>query len=244
MRAIDPLGGLFGRLHIGVRRRLNPGAFLADSEQRTVYNRLRAVKPRELCRYPIAQTRFVVIDTETTGFQAYAGDEIVSIALIELQGVEPTGRVFTSLVNPGRPIPPASTAIHQLTDADVAEAPSIAELLPDIVRFIGESTVIGHHVSFDLRFLNKTLQPQFLCRIRHPWLDTMLLFLAVSGRLGHYSLEEVAQFCDVEIHDRHTAYGDAVATAAMFKVLVSYLPSGSYPVSRLLKWQTHMGQLR
>lgn len=237
----DHFGEILVRLHVSVRRWFNPEGLLADPRRREVHNRLRALNHRDLSRTLVDKTRFVVIDTETTGLKAYARDEIVSIALIELQGVEPTGRTFTTLVNPRRCIPPESTAIHHITNADVAEAPGIEDVLHDVVRFMGDSILVGHHVLFDLRFLNKTLQKRFLCRLKHPWLDTMMLYTAVSGRLGHYTLEEVAQFCRVEIHHRHTAYGDAMATAAMFKTLVLHLTTGNHSVSSLIKQQAQIG---
>lgn len=243
MRTNNQLGEVLARLHSGIQRRLRPTPLLDDPARRWVHDRLLALNPKILTRTLVAQARFVVIDTETTGFNAYAGDEIVSIALIELQGVEPTGRVFKTFVNPKRAIPPESTAVHHIRDADVDHAPVIEEVLPEVVRFMGESILVGHHVSFDLRFLNKTLQKQFLCHLRHPWVDTMLLYLAVSGRLNHYSLDEVARFYHVEIRDRHTAYGDAVATAAVFKKLAGYLITDAMPVSRLIQRQTTLGQV-
>ncbi|MDH3600797.1 MAG: 3'-5' exonuclease [Candidatus Tectomicrobia bacterium] len=232
---------LLGRLRLGVQRQFGATSLLADPWQRAVYDDLRALKPRSITRTPVSRTRFVVIDTETTGLHAYAGDEIISIALVELRGFTVTGRTLSTLVNPRRPIPPESTAIHHLTNADVADAPVIEEVLPDVVRFIGRSVLVGHHVNFDLRFLNKTLRKQCLCRLRHPWLDTMMLYSAVSGRLGHYTLEEVAEFCQVELRKRHTAYGDAVMTAFMFKWLAERLTNGRHPVSKLIKWQTQVG---
>ncbi|HSA63448.1 MAG TPA: hypothetical protein VLE25_02050 [Nitrospira sp.] len=54
--------------------------------------------------------------------------------------------------------------------------------------------------------------------------------------MGHYTLEEVAEFCQVELWQRHTAYGDAVMTALMFKWLGERLTHGRHPVSKLIKW--------
>jgi DNA polymerase-3 subunit epsilon len=232
---------LLGRFRFGVQRRFGATSLLADPWQRAVYDDLRALNPRSLTRTPVSCTRFVVLDTETTGLHAYAGDEIISIALVELCGFQMTGRTLSTLVNPKRPIPPESTAIHHLTNADVADAPVMEEVLPDVVRFIGHSVLVGHHVNFDLRFLNKTLRKQCRCRLRHPWLDTMMLYAAVSGRIGPYTLEEVAEFCQVELWKRHTAYGDAVMTALMFKWLGERLTHGRHPVSKLIKWQTQVG---
>ena len=131
--------------------------------------------------------------------------------------------------------------MHSICDADVAYAPPIEEVLHDVTRFIGESVLVGHHVPFDLRFLNKALHRKFRCRLRNPWLDTMLMYVALSGRLGHYSLEDVARFCNVEIRDRHTARGDALMTAAMFKTLASSLIAGHRTVGTLIKRQTQAG---
>ncbi len=243
MRGNDNLGDFIASLRLRFWRQRQFDILLADPRRRAVHDRLRDLKTQHLIRTPVVRTRFVVIDTETTGLQAYAGDEMVSISLIELQGLEPTGREFNTFINPQRPIPPASTAIHQITDADVADAPVIADVLPDVVRFIGTSVVVGHHVPFDIRFLNKTLQQQFLCRLQHPWLDTMMLYLAVSGRWGHYTLEEVAALCHVDIRGRHTARGDARITADVFKTLIPRLTSGVHPVSRVIKRQTAVGHV-
>ena len=239
MRAKEPVATIVERLRAcfdGLR--YDPR--LADARFCAVQNRVRALKPRTLTCMPVAETRFVVLDTETTGFKVYGGDEIVSIALLELHGLEPTGREFTTLVNPRRSIPMVSTAVHNICDADVAHAPVIEEVLHDVTGFIGESVLVGHHVPFDLRFLNRALHQGFRCRLRNPWLDTMLMYVALSGRLGHYTLEDVAGFCGVEICGRHTARGDALMTAAMFKTLASQLSDGHRAVSMLIKRQTRL----
>jgi DNA polymerase-3 subunit epsilon len=237
----EQLGELFGRIQAGLRRSLKKGALLADPTMLALHQRLRQLEPKRLTRRTIAATRFVIIDTETTGLHAYAGDEICSIALLEMQGLELTGREFNSLINPGRRISERSSRIHRLTDETVKDAPVIEQALPAITEFIGESVIVGHHVGFDIRFLNKTLQKALLCRLRHPWLDTMLLFLASSGRVGHYTLEQVAAHNQVEIRRRHTAYGDAMATAQIFKKLASRLAEYDNPVQRLIDRQFELG---
>ena len=75
----------------------------------------------------VERTRIVVVDLETTGFGVYAGDEIVSVAMIEYLGAQTTGRVFDSLINPGRSIPKVSSRIHGISDDDVKRAPTIDE---------------------------------------------------------------------------------------------------------------------
>ena len=237
MRANEPVVLWMDRLRACLAG-LRSDPLLADSQSYAVHTRVRALKPKSLTGLPVHETRFVVMDTETTGFEAYGDDEIVSIALLELRGLEPTGREFNTLVNPGRSIPPSSTAVHNICDADVTNAPVIEEVLHDVTGFIGESVLVGHHVPFDIRFLNKALHRRFRCRLRNPWLDTMLMYVALSGRLGHYSLEDVARYCRVDVRDRHTARGDALMTAAMFKRLALDLTANPCTVSALIKLQT------
>jgi DNA polymerase-3 subunit epsilon len=230
---------MIGRINAGFRRALNKGALLTEPRMRLLHDRLVNFKTNHILQKPVVKSRFVVIDTETTGFKAYAGDEICSIALIELYGTNPTGNRYQSLVNPGRPIPAESTAIHGIHDADVEGAPVIEQILIDIVDFIGESIIIGHHIGFDLRFLNRILQKELLCRLKHPWLDTMLLYHATSGRVGHYSLDEVATTLNIGLEQRHTAIGDASITASVFKELVESLDAGEISIRELVDKQFH-----
>ena len=239
MRVNEPGAPLIDRLRACIAG-LRHDQRLADSQSHDIHARVRALKPKALTCLPVDETRFVVVDTETTGFKVYGGDEIVSIALLELRGLEATGREFNTLVNPRRSIPPHSTAVHNISDSDVTDAPAIEEVLHDVTQFIGESVLVGHHVPFDIRFLNKALHGRFRCRLRNPWLDTMLMYVALSGRLGHYSLEEVARYCGVGISGRHTARGDALMTAAMFKTLASQLIAGRDRVATLIKCQTRL----
>ncbi len=238
----EQLNEIFARIHAGLRRKVKRGALLADETMHALHDRLLTLDTKALTQGTVKDCRFVVIDTETTGFKAYAGDEIVSISLIELEGVEPTGRELYTLVNPGREIPAESTEIHHITDDQVRDAPVIEEVLIDVADFIGQSVIVGHHVNFDIRFLNKTLQKELLCHLKHPWLDTMMMYLAASGRVGHYTLEEVAHFTRVPIQDRHTARGDALTTAGIFANLVEKLGECTCSVDHLIRRQYEFGQ--
>ena len=210
---------------------------------RGLLQRLAALWPRRDPRLdrPVAETRFVVLDTETTGLYAYAGDQVVAIAVLELEGLVPTGRHWSSLVNPGRPIPAEATAIHGITDEQVAGAPALDTVLPVVDAFLADAPLVGHHTAFDLRFINRARRRAGRPPLRNPVLDTMLLYLATSGRLGHYTLEEVAGACGVTIRHRHTALGDARAAADIFACLVPRLVDPQRPLRSLLAAQRQAG---
>ena len=202
--------------------------------------KFRRQNKKKILAQTIEESRFVVMDTETTGFKVYAGDEMISIAMLEYTGLNPTGREYVQLINPKRLIPAESTAIHHISDEDVADSPEIEEVLPEIAEFIGDAIIIGHHINFDIRFLNKYLKRQISCQLRNPSLDTMLLFTTHTGRIGHYSLEEIAERCHVEIVDRHTARGDALMAAGIFACITPLLSAPHSTVNHLYKQQfTH-----
>ncbi len=231
MAADRPLAELADRLRASYNRLLKPATL---AERRELLDRCANFDRGQLMATPIADARFVVIDTETTGFSAYAGDEIVQVALLEYRGLEPTGAEYVSLVRPGCAIPATSTAIHGIDDTMVKDAPKIDEIIDDIVNFIDHAVIVGHHVAFDMRFLNRVMHRCLYCRLPQPTVDTMLLYLAYTGRFGHYELEEIATACDIGLTGRHDARGDAVICGGVFAHLTPILTPEHATVAELL----------
>ena len=172
----------------------------------------------------MSELAFVVFDTETTGLDP-ARDEIVQIAAVRLLGGRLLrGEVFDTLVDPGRPIPPGSTAVHQITDADVAGAPRIAEAGQGFARFAQGAVLVAHHASFDIAMLDaKAAQTGW--RPEAPALCTGLLSAALYAHAEDHTLDALAARFGVEIPEdrRHTALGDAEAAAAVFLRMVPVL---------------------
>lgn len=101
-----------------------------------------------------APMRHIVLDTETTGMKAEGDDRIVEIGALELVNYVPTGKIFHHYINPERPIPAEVTAIHGITDAMVADKPVYAEIVDELITFLGDSQLVIHNAEFDMRFLN------------------------------------------------------------------------------------------
>ncbi|CAM2008531.1 3'-5' exonuclease [Acanthopleuribacter pedis] len=92
--------------------------------------------------------KLVVFDLETTGLEADC--KIVQIAMIRGE------KIYQSLVNPGMPIPPESTEIHRITDADVVDAPTFADIVDDVLAFIQDSVLSGFNIrKFDVPVLRR-----------------------------------------------------------------------------------------
>ena len=94
------------------------------------------------------------IDTETTGIDPDA-DAIVEIAIVRYRNGVPD--VFHSLVNPGFPIPPTASAVHHITDDDVRDAPTMAELTPRIRELLDGAHRSAHNAGFDALFVDPIL---------------------------------------------------------------------------------------
>jgi DNA polymerase-3 subunit epsilon len=166
-----------------------------------------------------------VLDVETTGLDPEA-DRIVSIACVRIRGgAVRRGETLDVVVNPGRPIPPATARIHGITDEMAAGAPTVDAVLPEILRFAENTVLVGHHVWFDLAFLGRATDGLGLPRLSstHAVLDTRMLSEVVHGSLVRHDLDAVCQRLGVASPGRHSALGDALATAEVLIRLVALL---------------------
>lgn len=175
---------------------------------------------------PLDRATFVVFDTETTGLDPDRGDRVVSLAGVKVQdGTVRRSKRFDALVNPGRPIPTASVLLHGITDARVAGMPSLQVVMSAFLRFADGAVLAGHEVWFDLRFLEAETKRHDMPSITssHLVLDTRLLSRLVHGELPEHDLDTVAGRLGVTIQGRHSALGDAYATAEVLVRLLGLL---------------------
>ena len=168
---------------------------------------------------------YVVFDTETTGLNPRQGDEIVQLAALRIvNGRRVDGEVFDTLVNPGRPIPAVSTSVHGITDAMVADAPPVADVVRRFHKFAEGAVLIAHNAPFDMEFLRR-VEAQLGLTFDMPVLDTVLLSAVVFGQHEVHSLDALSHRLGINIPEeaRHTAIGDTLATADAFLKLVPML---------------------
>lgn len=185
------------------------------------FDLLHAELPAELSKAPLKNLSYVVFDTETTGLNP-AVDEICQIAAIRIvNGRIVEGERFDMLVNPGRHIPAASTAVHHITNDMVANAPSPSEAIARFHRFAAGAVLVAHNAPFDMAFLQRR-EGQIDARFDQPILDTVLCSAVLFGQSAEHTLDALCTRLGIVIPeaDRHTAIGDALGTAeAMRKML-------------------------
>jgi DNA polymerase III epsilon subunit family exonuclease len=165
---------------------------------------------------PLIALDTVVLDTETTGLDVRQ-DRIIQIGAVRMHGADILeSEVFDVIVNPGIPIPPASSRVHGLSDADVAGRPGVAEVLDGLRDFIGNRVVVGHSINFDLAMLRNEAHRHGVHWKEPRWLDVALMSVAITPGLVSPSLDNLALTYGVQIEGRHTALGDALATAGVY----------------------------
>ncbi|MCX7960413.1 MAG: exonuclease domain-containing protein [Burkholderiales bacterium] len=178
---------------------------------------------RALAERPLAELAYTVFDTETTGLEPSAGDEIVSIGAVRIvNGRLLRSEVFEALVNPRRPMSREAVKIHGIDAATLAGQPTIEQVLPAFRRFCEDTVLVAHNAAFDMRFLELKEQASGVA-FDQPVLDTLLLSAAVHPAQSDHRLEAIAERLGVPVLGRHTALGDALLTAEIFLRLIPLL---------------------
>jgi ATP-dependent DNA helicase DinG len=155
---------------------------------------------------------FVALDLETTGLNPDR-DAIIEIGAIKFRdGV--AIEQFTTLINPGRPIPYEVQQLTGICDADVAGKPHFREIAGQAMRFIGSLPVVGHNVSFDLAFM----RAQGLLA-ENIGLDTWELASVLLPHQSSYSLGSLADALGLKLENAHRAFHDAQATGELYNLL-------------------------
>jgi len=176
----------------------------------------------------INTTRFVVLDTETTGFD-YENDRILCIGAIVLQNnrisIQDSFEIFIEQEHYNQ----ATAQIHGILKDFVLDRPKELEALEQFLAFLGDSIIIAHHTKFDVTMINKALERNELPKLKNRTLDTAVLYkktLIVSNLLEvkeNYTLDDLADKFDISKKDRHTAMGDAYITAIAFLKILKKL---------------------
>jgi CBS domain-containing protein len=174
---------------------------------------------------PLIALDAVVIDTETTSLDP-AKARMVEFAGVRIAAGQLDTAPFRTLVRPNEPIPEATTRIHGIDDAAVAQAQAFAELWPTLSSLIDDHVVIGHTLGFDLAVLKRECDLARIAWKRPRSLDTRLLAEFVNPTLAGYSLDQLAAWLGVDMTGRHSALGDATITARVFLALVPKLREG------------------
>jgi ATP-dependent DNA helicase DinG len=153
----------------------------------------------------------VVIDTETTGLDPL-NDRIIDVGAVRLDEDLVVVERFTSLVDPGVPIPLFVTRLTGIEDTDVAGAPRITEVLEGLRTFAGDAILVGHNAAFDREHLAAAARRGGAAPLDNEWFDTLEAALLLYPELDRHALPVLVEELQLETR-AHRALPDAEATA-------------------------------
>lgn len=172
--------------------------------------------------------RFVVFDTETTGFNVKE-DRVLCIGAVSVvNNIIDVSDNFEIYVQQER-FNPETVKIHGIIRNEKYAKISEEDAVKLFLAYIGDAVIVAHHAGFDVAMVNQILKRLGLPRLKNKFLDTMTLYRAtrITSNLvdknKNYSLDEIAENFVIDVTDRHTAAGDAYITAIAFMKIVAKL---------------------
>lgn len=185
---------------------------------------------KDLLKKPLKEIRFVALDTETTGLNP-KNDHILSIGAISIKNyqlkIEDSFEVILEQDNQNN----EAITIHEITPGISKAGASKKESLQAFLKYLDNAVIIGHNVDFDYKILSKAYYRNFEFSLLNKSYDTVKMVKRVDTHFSEsslhkpqeLSLENLCKRYHVEINDRHTAMGDAMATALLFTKLLKRL---------------------
>lgn len=159
----------------------------------------------------------VVLDTETTGL-SHRENELIEIAAARLSGREVVER-FDTFVKPHALIPAEITELTNITNADVAHAPSAEEAVARLADFVGGAPVIAHNAAFDRGFIEAVSGGVEVTDI---WIDSLALSRIALPRLSSHKLASMAELFGCSSVS-HRANADVEALCGVWRILLCAL---------------------
>lgn len=198
----------------GVAERIVQELFAGERRvERAGPGRWRLTRERSVSA-PLTELRYVVVDVETTGASPGRGDRITEFAAVEVRDGAITDE-FSSLVNPGIPIPAWISRLTGITDAMVADAPRFEDIAGLVRERLEGGVFVAHNAPFDWRFVSAEMRRAASVLPTGPRLCTLRLARRALPGLARKGLDSVTEYYGIEIEGRHRAGGDAMATAGV-----------------------------
>lgn len=178
---------------------------------------------------PLNEITFVVLDLETTGGAPHLGAGITEIGAVKVRGGEVLAE-FKTFIDPQHPVPAYITDLTGITDEMVFQSPTIAQIFPSLLEFLGaesETVLVAQNAPFDLSFLTFSARAHGFTWPKFPVLDTAIIARKVLSRdeVPNCKLGTLAEFFGTSTTPNHRALDDARATVDVFHGLLERLGS-------------------
>ncbi len=209
--------------------------------QKTAKHRCnRGELPTEICDYircfdsahqlsrSLEEARFVVFDTETTGFDI-SNDVVISIGAVALDGFRiSVNDSFEVLIRRDSVGDSDAVTTHGLLLKDLHEGSEEEDALISFLAYTGDGVLVAQHADYDVAMINRILRKRYKLELFNQVIDTASLakrlekgpYYNLAHKSGEYRLDNLLERYGIRLHDRHTAAGDAYLTAQLFQMLL------------------------
>ena len=194
---------------------------------------------------PLSDYTFVVFDTELTGLNRKK-DEIISIGAVKIKNLQiDLGETFHHYIQPQKLDHTEATLVHRITPEQLKEAPSLEDVLPEFLSFIGNDLIVGHYIGLDMSFIHRETHRRYNGTLANPCIDTIRMAQGYKRVMfGYYhdegssssrlSLQDLSSEFNLPFFEAHDALEDAVQTAYLFLFLVKKFHKGGLETLREL----------
>lgn len=161
--------------------------------------------------------RYLVFDCETTGLD-FNKDVILSIGAVGIKENSIVVNDYLELYLTQDLYKTETAPIHGILKEGKEPKISESEAIIRFLDFVQDATIVGHHVSFDIKMMNQALKHMNLGKLKNQSMDTDVMYQKFKGLQDdqHSGLDELCQIFKIQKSDRHTASGDALITALLF----------------------------
>ncbi|HOP65698.1 MAG TPA: PolC-type DNA polymerase III [Bacilli bacterium] len=171
--------------------------------------------------YNFKDQTYVVFDTETTGFNAASGDQMIEIGAVKIKNGEIIDR-FDELIDPKRKLPPKITEITGITDKMLKGKRNEEEVLKEFLKWVKDLPMVAHNAKFDISFLEIGCSRYKLPKFANTVIDTLELSRMIDPDEYKHNLSVLTKRYNIEFDEgsHHRADYDAEATAKVFHKMI------------------------
>ncbi|MEA2104223.1 MAG: helicase C-terminal domain-containing protein [Candidatus Cloacimonadota bacterium] len=167
------------------------------------------------------QFDFIAVDVETTGLNPKY-DKIIEIGAAKFKDNQFVEK-FQSFINIKKKLPANIKTLTNISDENLETAPFVDEVMADFIDFIGDEKLCFHNASFDMGFINHTLEKLSLASLFNNYFDTLEISRIFTPHRKSHSLDKLCEYFQIENPQAHRADNDAKVTGQLFAKLIEYI---------------------
>lgn len=161
---------------------------------------------------------YTLFDLETTGISS-ARDQVIEISAVKVRAGHVVDE-FSTLVNPGIPIPFGASQVNGITDDMVKNSPCFEQAFKEFLKFVGEDVLVGHNIhNFDMKFLYRDAKKFWNATLSNDYVDTLQMARVCLPQLSHHKLTDLAEYYGISSAGAHRALCDCRMNQKVFECL-------------------------